>query len=1433
MKESIEEFLFNLSDLGVKLWVDGVRLRCNAPKGILTPTLHAQLNDRKAEILTFLNKVDVSDNSLAIYQPLPAIQPDQENRYQPFPLNDMQQAYWIGRTDAFDMGNVSIHSYTEIDIVDLDIERLNRAWQQLIGRHDMLRAIVLPNGQQQILAQVPPYEIKVLDLRRQDSEKIAAQIEAIRDRLSHQMLPLGQWPQFEILGSRLDEKRTRLHMSIDGWCLDGRSLQLLFRELKEIYDAPNQFRPPLELSFRDYVLATIALEDSPIYQKSLDYWLSRIPTLPPAPEFPLAQNPSALKQPRFVDLNYRLESQAVQRLTSRAAKASLTLAGILLAVYTEVMRSWSKSPRFTINVPRFNRLPLHPQVNDIMGEIASFTLLEVDQPSNEPFEIRAGRIQSQLWNDLEHDYVSGVRVLRELAKLQGRAGGTMMPIIFTTIPRYLDDKKDKSLDDNKDKNLADIPLGEVVYKVYKTPQVWIDSLYFLEVDGSLIYSWQVVDDLFPEGMVNDMFDTACRLLQRLADEEEAWQETTQRFIPSAQLEQRAAINDTAAEVSDALLHSLFAAQVRQQPQHAAVVTSTRTLTYQELSDRSHQVGHYLRQLGVTPNTLVAIVMEKGWEQIVAVMGILASGAAYVPIDPGLPQERLFYLLENSEVQIVLTQSWLKQKLAWPSGIQLLCLDREDLAQESNQPLEPVQNPDDLAYVIYTSGSTGQPKGVMITHRNVVNVVVHTNRRFNVGSQDSILAVTALNHDLSVYDIFGLLSAGGTIVMPDAEAVKDPAHWAELMVRQQVTLWNSVPAMMEMLVSYVEQQPGAFPLNLRLAILGGDWLPVSLPNRLKALVPNIQILSIGGPTETTIWNIGYLIEDVDPAWKSIPYGQPMANAKYYILNEALEDCPVWVPGEMYCAGVQLAKGYWHDEQKTQTNFITHPRTGERIYRTGDLGRYLPDGNIEFLGRVDFQLKLRGQRIEAGEIEATLTQHPNVKAAVVTVVGTQPNQQRLVAYVVPHQHSPEKKLVEAYEPGQLDGVLIDPVERLEFKLKQLGLRELQPTQPSIELPKPELEETLTQAYLQRQSYRQYLDAPIPLKQLGQFLSGLLAIAPDSSPLPKYRYASAGGLYPVQTYLYIKPHRVDGLDAGFYYYHPTEHRLVFLSAANQIESSIYGKNQPIFEGAAFSLFLIGQLRAITPMYGEVARDFCLLEAGYISQLLMEIAPQHEIGLCPMGSLEFEELRGLLALEPSQILLHSLVGGAIDPDWTKQWLGEPTTSQNQKPESLTDELRDFLQQKLPDYMVPSAYVLLNSLPLTPNGKVDRLALPALEMPSQHAAYVKPQTEFEQLVAGVWQEVLQLEKVGIHDNFFELGGNSLLMVKTQLKLQELLGQQIPIVDMFKSPTIYSFVKSLSPNLNTKTSTEQGHKRAMTRSEHQTLRSQQKNSRQKHRLTNK
>lgn len=307
-------------------------------------------------------------------------------------------------------------------------------------------------------------------------------------------------------------------------------------------------------------------------------------------------------------------------------------------------------------------------------------------------------------------------------------------------------------------------------------------------------------------------------------------------------------------------------------------------------------------------------MTKGWEQVAAVLGILMSGAAYLPIDPTLPQERQWHLLEQGEVKLALTQAHLTGSLSLPEHIQCLSVGAEEWETIEVNPLDSVPSVSDLAYVIFTSGSTGTPKGVMIDHRGAVNTILDINQRFEIQPNDRILAVSALNFDLSVYDIFGVLAAGGTIVMPSPDGAKDPAHWVELMSKHQVTLWNTVPALMQMLVEYLSQHPDRSSFPLRLALLSGDWIPLNLPEQIKTFWSQAQVMSLGGATEASIWSVYYPITTVDPEWKSIPYGKPLANQRLYILNERMEPCPNWVPGQLYIGGIGIAQGYWRNEEK---------------------------------------------------------------------------------------------------------------------------------------------------------------------------------------------------------------------------------------------------------------------------------------------------------------------------------------------------------------------------------------------------------------------------------------------------------------------------------------------------------------------------------------
>jgi amino acid adenylation domain-containing protein len=479
-------------------------------------------------------------------------------------------------------------------------------------------------------------------------------------------------------------------------------------------------------------------------------------------------------------------------------------------------------------------------------------------------------------------------------------------------------------------------------------------------------------------------------------------------LPAQQGRRRAEFNATARALPVKQLQMLVAAQVALRPGQPALVWRGGRMTYAELARRARDVARRLEARGVRPNSLVAIVMDKGWEQVVAALGVLIAGAAYLPIDARWPAERRRQLLGHGEVRVALTQSWMDAQASadgaqdWPADVERIAVDAlaapapevdEETAWEARQRLG------DLAYVIYTSGSTGQPKGVMIEHEGAANTILDVNRRFGVGPGDRVLALSSLSFDLSVYDLFGTLAAGGTIVLPDPDGLRDPAHWLELLRDHGVTIWNSVPALMEMLVEHLAGAGTGLPPSVRLALLSGDWIPVELPGRIgREGGGRVQVVSLGGATEVSIWSILHPVAEVDASWTSIPYGRPMTNQRVYVLGERHEDCPEWVPGELYIGGIGLARGYWRDEEKTRRSFVSHPVTGERLYRTGDLGRFRPEGSIEFLGREDFQVKVNGHRIELGEVEAALLRTQGVREAVVVAAGEPRGHRRLVGYVV---------------------------------------------------------------------------------------------------------------------------------------------------------------------------------------------------------------------------------------------------------------------------------------------------------------------------------------------------------------------------------------------------------------------------------------------------
>jgi non-ribosomal peptide synthetase component F len=959
---------------------------------------------------------------------LPQIQPNPNQRHLPFPLTDVQKAYWVGRSGLFDLGscaNVYLEyeisfqlgqekrfswrsilgwlgrKYVERKIVSFFINRLNLALQRLIERHDMLRAIVLPDGQQMILPQVPAYQVEVIDLRQQPSHRVETELKKTRERLRYARASGETWPLFEFVVCPLSGQRIRLLIRVDPLIIDGESRGRLIAELGQLLMNPQADLSSLFCTYRDYAVTWTAFQEDELYQRSRDYWLALLPEMPFSPRLPQVQNTSPLTRPRFEFLSRELlEPQAWRRLKARAARLGLSPSGIALTAFVEVLAVWSQESSFTIGLVGTYHPPVHPQIQDVFGNFNSLALFSA-RGWRGTFKDRAESLWRQLIEDLDHRYFSGHQVLREWNRMQTPSTKASVPIHFNSVieksqsnhpsRRHLEELGSEIGSDGPFR-LESIEVGAYFPQEFLSPVLQEDN-------GALSCKWQIAEGIFPPGMVQDMLDAYQRLLLRLANDETSWHQTTRRLVPSEQLAQRAAFNATEAPLSREMLHTLFAAQASQRPSEIAVVTAARNLTYEALYCRANQIGHYLRELGAVPSDLIAIVMEPGWEQVVAAMGVLFSGAAYLPIQSHLSGDYLARLVAYGDVQWVLTQSHLDQNLEWPEGVMRFCVDDDDVwAGVDNGALASIQSPTDLACMFYTLDSSEQPRGIMLSHQGIVNTILDVNRRWNVGPDDRVLALSSLDFDLSLYDIFGVLAAGGTIIFPGALATWEPARWVQLIRQHCATIWNSSPTLLGMLLDYLVENPDMKPLPLRLVLQSWDRISANWPDRFKVL-RDAQVVELIGFTQTSIWS-GFRVFETNDAIPQRHSGfRPLMNQRLYVLDALLEPRPVWVPGQLYVGGQGLTCGYWKDANKSQTQFVQHPQTGERLYCTGKLGRFLPDGTLEFLGwEKDFQTLVQGHWVEIEQIQSILEQHPAVRNCIVLVHKDTLCHETLVAYVV---------------------------------------------------------------------------------------------------------------------------------------------------------------------------------------------------------------------------------------------------------------------------------------------------------------------------------------------------------------------------------------------------------------------------------------------------
>lgn len=952
---SVGDVLREVESRGLSITAVGDDLRLQGPSELMDAGLVGRIKSVKAALVAHLS----SQQGIAV--------------------TPLQRSYLLGRGDLVEMGKVASHVYHEI-AGRWDIGRLESALQSVVARHSLLRSRFTTDGlqveQDTAAVRIRTRDLRALPRRAQEECRLA-----VREKWSHRVLPADQAPLVAAEVTILADNRMILHVSHDGLVMDGISMFLFFRAWWAAYSGVPENEP--ELPFRDYVESLEAARDKPSAQRARAYWLDRLDDLAPYPDLPLATSPSAIGQPRFTQRLVRMDASAWAELKSQAAAAGVTATGVLLMAYAETLANWGAGSRFTINTTIANRPPIHPRIFEAIGQFSDTMLVEVSADRERDFGSRARALQAQLRRDIDHRHFSGMDLLREMAR-RGDASRAKAPYTFNAAigyPRHVDGS-------------ALELFGPEIFSVSQTPQVWLNA-FAMEQHGGLVVQIDGVDELFPDGFLDALAEGYQELLGRLVAGT-AWAEPAFDLRPAAQRQRRAAVNDTAVPIADRLLPEYVMAQAARQPAAPAVLTTQGALTYGELWRRASHAAGWLREHQVTRDELVGLVMRRGPEQVIGILATVLAGGAYLPVDAALPAERQAYLLRDGRVRCVLTNVPLAG--AGRDGVAVLALDSEQ-ATELDQPAEvpplPGATLDDLAYVLYTSGTTGEPKGVMVSQRSVINVVADCNARFGVRDDDRFFGISAFNFDLSVFDVFGALTAGAAIVLPDHDRAVDPSHWLDLCESAGVTVWNSVPAIVALLHDEAKADPRRLN-TLRLVMMSGDRIPPALPAMLLRIKPGLEVVSLGGPTETTVWNILHPITSADDGSRSIPYGRPNANNRGYILDAAGLDTPDWVAGDICAAGVGLARGYWGDDARTAERFWFDTRRGERLYRTGDLGRYLPDGEIEILGRSDFQIKVNGYRIEAGEVETRLVALDEVKQAVV-VRQTSARGDRLAAHL----------------------------------------------------------------------------------------------------------------------------------------------------------------------------------------------------------------------------------------------------------------------------------------------------------------------------------------------------------------------------------------------------------------------------------------------------
>jgi len=985
-----QEFLSYLCSQDIKLWMENDRLRCSAPKAVLTPDIKAELAARKAEILAYLTQANqiLKSNSESI-QPVP--------RERNIPLSFAQQRLWFfnqlePNSSVYNMpAAVKLTGKLKIDI-------LSQSFNEIIRRHEILRTrfTVVDGEPIQVVEKGERFTFTVIDLpgiaednKQQEVLKLAA-IEAqkpfdlLQDCLIRaSLIQLSPRENVVLL--------TMHHIVSDGW-----SMGILIRELITLYTAFSLGQisplPELPIQYADFAIWQRKWLQGEVLQTQLNYWKQQLNGSLPILELPTDKPRPAIQSSNGATQQFQLSKSLAEKLNNLSKQEGVTLFMTLLAAFKVLLYRYTQQEDMIVGTPIANRN--RTEIEGLIGFFVNTLVLRTSLSNHPTFRELLQQVREVTLGAYAHQDLPFERLVEELQPERNLSHNPLFQVMF-----ILQNASTEVL------HLPELTLEQL--RAEKNTANFDLTLSLTETEAGLKGDLEYNTDIFDAARINRMLRHFQVLLEGIVTNPEQRLSKLPLLTANEQHQLLVEWNNNQIDYPQHLcIHQLFEAQVEKTPDAVAVVFESVYLTYQEINQRANQLAHYLQKSGVKSEVLVGICVERSIEMIVGILGILKAGGVYIPLDPAYPQERLVYMLEDAQVPIIITQKEILKKSLIPNT-QIIDIDSEweKIAQNNIKNININLAKNNLAYVIYTSGSTGKSKGVMIEHRSLVNAYFAWEETYQLKKITSHLQMASFSFDVFSGDLVRALCSGGKLVLCPREFLLEPEKLYQLMLAQKVDCAEFVPGVLRNLVQYLEQSQQSLDFMQLLVCASDSWYIQEYEKFHRICGSQTRLINSFGLTEATIDSTYFETKTINSSVdKLVPIGKPFANTQIYILDQYQQLLPVGLIGEIYIGGASLARGYQNRSDLTASKFIPNhfsDQTGGFLYQTGDLGTWLPDGNIELIGRIDNQVKLRGFRIELGEIEAIISQYPVVRETVVVVRKDSVDSQQIVAYVVPQK------------------------------------------------------------------------------------------------------------------------------------------------------------------------------------------------------------------------------------------------------------------------------------------------------------------------------------------------------------------------------------------------------------------------------------------------